>query len=208
MSTPTQSRAGAACGAIFAVALFLAVGDGSGYHPARAVVATVALAFFVPFLAYLWSLLREVEGASGWLSTTALGAVLAGITLKIASGAPEIAMHRANVADGTRLHAAIDGLAGGATVLSLYPLALLCAIVATLTVRSGALPRWLGIGAGITGAALFVNGAFLTTAAVPALLLFVLWTLVASVVLYRRAAPTRRGGPKPATYRAQAPSRS
>jgi hypothetical protein len=30
MSTPTQSRAGAACGAIFAVALFLAVGDGSG----------------------------------------------------------------------------------------------------------------------------------------------------------------------------------
>jgi hypothetical protein len=187
MSTPTQSRAGAACGAIFAVALFLAVGDGSGYHPARAVVATVALAFFVPFLAYLWSLLREVEGASG---------------------APEIAMHRAHVADGTQLHAAIDGLAGGATVLSLYPLALLCAIVATLTVRSGALPRWLGIGAAITGAALFVNGAFLTTGAVPALLLFVLWTLVASVVLHRRAAPTRSGGPKPATYRAQAPSRS
>jgi hypothetical protein len=189
MTKPTQSRAAAACGAIFAIALTLAVGNGGdAYHPVRAVIATVALALFVPFLAYLCGLLRAAEGEGGWLATTALAAGIAGITLKLSSGAPEIAMHRAHVADGTQLHDALDGLAGGATVASLYPFALLCAAVAVLSIRTGVLPRWLGLGAGFTAAALAVNGVFLSTQAVPALLFFILWTLVASVVLYRGVA--------------------
>jgi hypothetical protein len=151
-----------------------------------------ALVLFVPFLAYLHSVLRAAEGDRGWLSTTALAAGLVGIALKLSSGAPEIAIHRAHVADGTQLYKALDGLAGAATVASLYPLAVLCAVVGLLAARTGALPRWLGFAAAFTAVALAVNGAFLTADAVPALLLFVLWTLAASIVLYRAADTERR----------------
>ena len=53
--------------------------------------------------------------------------------------------------------------------------------------RTGALPRLVGIGAAVTAAALAVNGAIVTTDFVPALLLFVLWTLATSVALFRSA---------------------
>src|SRR5204863_8715061 len=109
--------------------------------------------------------------------------------LKVASGMAGIAMHRAHVGDGTQLHKVLDAMGGAATVISLYPLALLLAVVAVLTSRSRVLPRWLGVGAGLTAAVLAVNGVVLTTESVPGLLLFVPWTLVASIVLYRRARP-------------------
>jgi hypothetical protein len=188
-STAVPSRLGAACGAAFAVVLFLANGDGSGgYTPARFVAGAAALALFVPFLASLWSVLRAAEGPGGWLATTALGAGLVGIALKLMSGAPDVAIHRAHVADGTQLYKALDGLGGAATVISLFPLALSMAAVGALALRADALPRWLGIGAAVTAVALAINGAVPTTDSVPALLLFVLWTLVTGVVLYRRAA--------------------
>jgi hypothetical protein len=105
---------------------------------------------------------------------------------KLGSGAPELALHKAHLITGTQLYNAIDAIAGGATVLSLFPLAVFCAATAVLAFRTRALPRWLGVGAVITAAALAVNGAFLTTGSVPALLLFLLWTLLASVHLLRR----------------------
>ena len=43
------------------------------------------------------------------------------------------------------------------------------------------------IGAAVTAVALVVNGAFLNASFVPALLLFILWTLAASVYLVRRS---------------------
>jgi hypothetical protein len=61
-----------------------------------------------------------------------------------------------------------------------------CAATAILAFRARALPRWLGADAVITAAALAINGAFLGTSSVPALLLFALWTLLASVHLLRR----------------------
>ena len=79
----------------------VANGNGQGYSAGRYVVAAAALALFVPLLAGLSSVLREAEGPGGWLSTTALGAGLVGIALKLASGAPDVAIHRAHIADGT-----------------------------------------------------------------------------------------------------------
>jgi hypothetical protein len=75
-------------------------------------------------------------------------------------------------------------------VVALYPLALLCAGTALIAFRTGALPRWLAAFAAVTAAALAVNGAFLNTSSVPALLLFIAWTLVASLYLLR--VPARR----------------
>lgn len=188
MSTSTQLRAGGACGAVFAVVLTTAVGNGSnGYSTGREVAGLAALVLFLPFLACLGSLMREAEGGSGWLSTTALVSGVAGITLKLSSAAPSIAAHRAHVGDGTRLHDLTDGIASALTVASLAPLAVLCAAVAAVALRTGVLPRWLAYGAAVTAAGLAVNAAFLDVAAVPALLLFVLWTLLASAVLLRRS---------------------
>ena len=181
-------RLGAASGAIFAVALAIASGNGQGaYASYRYVVGGIAIVLFLPFLAYLCSLLRDADPTRRWLSTTALSAGITGIALKLASGAPEVALHRAHVADGTQLHNALQGIADSATVISLYPLALLLAVVATVSLRTGILPRWLGIGAAAAAAALAINACAPTTDNVPALLLFVLWTLAASITLYRKA---------------------
>lgn len=190
MST-THSRLGAACGALFAIVLFVASGNGSGtFSAVRAVAGLAALALFVPFLAYVCSILREAEGSNGWLAGTAFASGLVGITLKIVSVMPALALHRAQVADGTQLHKLFDGFDNGATVIALYPLAIFCAATATVALRTRVLPRWLAGGAAVTAVALAVNGAFLEASFVPALLLFIAWTLASSVVLMRRA---RRG---------------
>lgn len=187
MNQPTLSRLGAACGAAFAIVLTVAAGNGSeSFSDPRAVAGITAITLAVPFIAYLCSVLREAQGEDGWLVSTAFAAGITGIVLKLGSGAPELAMHRAHLAAGTSLQAAIDAIADGATVLSLYPLAVFCAATAIVAFRTRVLPRWLAGGAAVTAAALAVNGVFLGTDSVPALLLFLLWTLLASVYLLRR----------------------
>jgi hypothetical protein len=193
---PALPRLGAACGAIFAIVLTVANGNGNhAFSGARAVAGIAALTLVLPFFAYLCSLLRQAEGTHGWLSSTALAAGITGITLKLTSGVPELAMQRAHVADGTALHKTLDALAGGATVLCLYPLAVFCAATAIVALRTHVLPRWLGVGAAITAAALAINGCFLNADTVPALLLFALWTLLTSIALLR----TTRQAPANAT---------
>jgi hypothetical protein len=192
MNTAILPRLGAASGAVFAIVLFVAAGNGSGdYSAPRAIAGLSALTLFVPFLAYLCSLLREAEGQNGWLATTALTAGLAGMTLKIVSVIPALALHRAHIADGTALHKLFDAFDNGTTVIALYPLAAFCAATAILTFRTGALPRWLGAAAAFTAAALAINGAFLEASFVPALLLFIAWTLAASLHLVRRTSLRR-----------------
>ena len=199
----TLSRIGAACGAVFAIVLTVAAGDGSqSFSGPRAVAGVAALTAAVPFIAYLCSVLRAQAGEGDrWLAGAALAAGITGIVLKLGSGAPELALHQAHLVPGTQLYNAVDAIAGGATVLSLYPLAVFCAATAIIAFRARALPRWLAAGAAVTAAALAVNGAFLGTGAVPALLLFLLWTLLASAHLLRRT------WHKPARVtRAQAPA--
>jgi hypothetical protein len=200
MKTPIAPRLGAACGALFAVVLFVAAGNGNEtYLAPRAVAGLAALALFVPFLAYLSSILRAAEGSGGWLAPTAFAGGIVGITLKISSVVPELALHRAQIADGTALHRMGQALADGATVIALYPLAVSCAAVAVVAFRTAVLPRWLAGFAAVTAAALAVNGAVLQASFVPALVLFIAWTLVASVHLVRRAGrtPARIGQMEP-----------
>jgi hypothetical protein len=187
MTTPMLPRLGSACGIVFPIALFLAVGDGTHFTPWRAVASTWALVLAVPFLAYLTSLLRTAEGEGGWLATTALAAGISGVLLKLTSHAPELAIHHEGLAKGTQLYKALDSIAGAATVTSLYPLAICCAAVAVIALRERVLPRWLGIFAAVTAVALAVNAGFLYAGFVPAFLLFLLWTLVTGVVLFRRS---------------------
>jgi hypothetical protein len=183
---PIMPRLGAAAGALFAIVLFVAAGDGSGpFSTARSIAGLAALALFVPFASYVAMQLRTAEGPSGWLSATALAAGVTGITLKVVSTMPALALHRAHVADGTTLHRFVDQLDDGATVISLFPLAIFCAAIAIVALRTGALPRWLGAAAAATALALAVNGCFLEASFVPGLLLFMVWTLAASAYLVR-----------------------
>src|SRR5437879_5441391 len=186
-SKPMLPRLGAACGIVFPIAMFLAVGNGNHFTPWRAVTATWALVLALPFLAYLWSLLHAAEGEGGWLATLALVAGVSGVLLKLASHAPELAIHRDGIAKGTQLYKALDNSAGAATLMSLYPLAVCCAAVAVLALRQRVFPRWLGIFTAVTAVALAVNAGFVYASFVPALLLFLLWTLVTSIVLLRRS---------------------
>jgi hypothetical protein len=191
MTRPMLSRLGAACGIVFPIAMFLAVGNGSHFTPWRAVAATWALVLALPFLAYLYSLLRAAEGDGGWLSTAALVTGVSGVLLKLASHAPELAIHRNGIDKGTQLYKALDNTAGAATLTSLYPLAVCCAAVAAIALRERVLPRWLGMFTAVTAVALAVNAGFVFASFLPALLLFLLWTLVTSIVLLRRSPSTQ-----------------
>lgn len=186
MTKSMLPRLGVACGIVSPIAMFLAVGNGNNFAPWRAVAATWALVLALPFLAYLYSLLRAAEGDAGWLSTTALVAGVSGVLLKLASHAPELAIHRDGIAKGTQLYKALDNSAGAATLVSLYPLAICCAAVAVIALRQRVFPHWLGIFTAVTAVALAVNAGFVYASFVPALLLFLLWTLVTSIVLLRR----------------------
>ena len=112
-NNPALSRVGSACGAVFAIVLFVANGDGSQpFSGPRAVAGLAALALAIPFLGYLATLLRPATEAGGWLATTALGSGIAWVALKLGSGAPELAMVKAHVAAGSELHAGLEGIAG------------------------------------------------------------------------------------------------
>jgi hypothetical protein len=104
-----------------------------------------------------------------------------------ASGAPEIARTHAGIAPGSQTVDALTGVANAMTLLALFPLALFCLAAGLAGLRSRALPRWLSIGALITGMSLAVNGCYRDTENVPALLAFALWCLVASLTLVRTA---------------------
>ncbi len=177
MQTKTAARIGAACGIVFPVAL--SVGR-NGAFP----LALAGLVLFVPFLAYICSLLRRVQDDGSWLAQAAFGAGLMGMTLKVMSATPEIAYR--GIPTHTQAHRALEGIANGATIASLYPFAVFTAIVALQALRRGVLPRWLGVLTAVTAVALAVNGSFIHAGTVPGLLLFVVWTFVAGVTLFVR----------------------
>ena len=123
--------------------------------------------------------------------------LVGGIVLKISSGAPDVARHEAHLAKGTATYDAFSKLADALTLTSLLPLAVFCVLTAVVALRTGALPAWLGVGAGITGAALAVNSAFIGATFVPAMLVFLLWSLVTSIQQVR-AGSGRRAAVAPA----------
>lgn len=188
MRKGSQSKVAAATGAVFAVVLFVANGNGGRLSAPREVAATAAITLLIPFGAYLGVLIREHgDAGNAWLATTATSAASAGATIKLASGAPELALNRTGTATGTQLYSLIDAIGGALTVIALVPLAAFCLAAGLASLRTGILPRWLGAGALLSGASLAVNACVVNTDSVPALLVMTLWCLLASVYLVRVA---------------------
>ncbi len=173
-------RLGAISGALFVLLLFGPSSSGSD-SPIVLVLELIGLLLFIPFLGYLWSILREAEGPGGWLATTALGAGLVDVTIKLGSLAPGKVAD--DFGDATPIHKALEDMNSVAFIVTMLPLGVLMAAVAVISLKTRVLPRWLGWLAAVTAPLLLVNGMFLDAEFGPAFLLFLLWTLLASVVL-------------------------
>jgi hypothetical protein len=184
-------RLGAASGMLF-VALLLGgdsvpVGDSVGFSP-----ELFGLILFVPFLGYLFAVLRRAEGGDGWLSATAFGAGLVALAVKLASFAPFIAARKAGA--DTQIEGALIAMNDASFMLTLAPLGVMVAAASALIIRTGALPVWLGWAGAVTACALLVNSAFLNAEFGPAFLLFLLWTILTSAIMTRRASAGRTEG--------------
>lgn len=178
-------RLGAISGVLFVVLL---MGPSSVGSDARIVVLELAaMLFFIPFLGYLYGILRGAEGEGGWLSATAFGAGLVDLTIKLGSIAPSFA---AQEGLNPQLHDTLHKMNSVAFIVTMLPIGVMMAAVAIVALKTRVLPVWLGLLAAITAPACWVNGMFLDAEFGPAFLLFLLWVTVASVVLTLRAGRT------------------
>ena len=177
-------RLGAVSGVLFVVLLMGSTSTGSDSQIVIA-LELIALLLFLPFLGYLYSVLRQAEGEGAWLSATAFGAGLVDLTIKLGSIAPGFAA-RTEWLD-PQLHQALEKMNSVAFIVTMLPLGVMMAAVAAVALKTRVLPLWLGLLAAITAPACLVNGMFLDAEFGPAFLLFLLWVMLASIVLTLRA---------------------
>lgn len=150
-------------------------------------IEVLALLFFICFLASLWSFLRQAEGGNGVLATTAFGAGLVSVAVKFA-GFPAAAALSLRASDGvdSQLAAALLDMNNFSFVLTGALGAVLLLASAAIVIQTMALPRWLGWSAVVIAFGLLAGVATATSGAIflPTLL-YLVWVVVASVILFR-----------------------
>ena len=177
-------RLGALSGVLYVVLLMGSTSTGSD---AQIVIALelIAILLFLPFLGYLYSVLRRAEGEGAWLSPTAFGAGLVDLTIKLGSIAPGFASRTEGF--DPQLHQALEKMNSVAFIVTMLPLGVMMAAVAVVALKTHVMPLWLGLLAAITAPACLVNGMFLDAEFGPVFLLVLLWVMLASIVLTLRA---------------------
>jgi hypothetical protein len=188
------SRFGAACGLLYVVLLFGFTSTGSDAEFVL-IAELVGMLLFLPFLGYLYGVLRAAEGDSGWLSATALGAGLVDLTIKLGGIAPSFAAQQPGLP--TPLHDALHKMNSVAFIVTMLPIGVMLAAAAIVILKTRVLPLWLGLFATLTAPACWVNGMFLDAEFGPAFLLFLLWISLASIFLTLRAGATGHAPAKP-----------
>jgi len=157
------------------------------------ILTTLGFLCFLLFLGSLWSALRRAEGERGWLSAAAFGGGLMSLTILFAGGASSLAAVRSACAGiDPQLWRTLHDISGASFFISFFPLAVLLLASAIVSIRFRALPRWLGWMAVVVAVTLLAGGVAGTVYAQDAeaglpILLFQLWTLMASIALVRRA---------------------
>jgi hypothetical protein len=189
MQAKIWPRLGAISGVLFVVLL---MGPSSTGSDAKVIMVLelIAMLLFIPFLGYLYGVLRRAEGEGGWLSATAFGAGLVDLTIKLGSIAPSFA---AQEGLSPQLHDALHKMNSVAFMVTMLPIGVMLAATAIVVLKTRVLPVWLGLLAAITAPACWVNGMFLDAEFGPAFLLFLLWVAVASVVMTLRAGRPEAG---------------
>ena len=151
-------------------------------------IEVLALLFFVCFLASLWSFLHRAEGANGVLATTTLGAGLVAVAVKFA-GFPAAATLSFRASEGvdSQLAAALMDMNNFSFVLTGALNAVVLMGTAAIVIQTLALPRWLGWSAVVIALGLLAGGAAATSGTIfLPMLLYLVWVVVASVILFRR----------------------
>ena len=176
-------RLGAISGLLYVVLLF---GPSSTGSDAQIIVVLelIGMLCFIPFLGYLYSILRQAEGEGAWLSPTAFGAGLVDLTIKLGSIAPSFAAQQEGLEP--QLHDALHKMNSVAFIVTMLPIGVMMAAVAIVILKTRILPLWLGVLAALTAPACWVNGMFLDAEFGPAFLLFLLWVVMAGIVLTLR----------------------
>jgi hypothetical protein len=164
-----------------AYASWLAESPAGAAFWAGAYVELLGLLAMLAFVVTLWAVLRRgVVGELDWLPTLALGAGLVSVAVKLASGPIALPAYDRGAAglSGDTIAALIEAN-GWSFVLSFALNGLFLLAAGAAVVLSGVLPRWLGWAAvafGVLNLAAPLGG----LGAPPAILLFLLWVLLAS----------------------------
>ncbi len=176
-------RLGAISGLLYVVLLF---GPSSTGSEAQIIIVLelIGMLFFIPFLGYLYSILRQAEGEGAWLAPTAFAAGLMDLTIKLGGIAPSFAAQPEGLEP--QLHDALHKMNSVAFIVTMLPIGVMMAAVAIVIIKTRVLPLWLGLLAAVTAPACWVNGMFLDSEFGPAFLLFLLWVIIASIVLTLR----------------------
>jgi uncharacterized protein DUF4386 len=161
-------------------------------HPTTAgyagdMLELVGILLLIVFAATLWSVLRDGD-ERGILAATALGAGIASATVKLASVPAAFAVYWRS-ADGwdPQVATALFDMNDAAFVLTWAIDALMLGAAATVILRSGVLPRWLGWLAAAAGATSIATVPVAMKVPPVGILLTFIWLVGTSVVLTRRS---------------------
>ena len=187
MDRPMWPRLGAASGMLFVI--FLLGGESIPYNDG--VVEFLGLILFIPFVGYLFSVLRRAEGGDGWLSATALGAGMISSAMKLASGSEFVAAQGVQGVGGTRIKDVLVAMNDASFMAHMAPLGVMVGAASAVIIKTRVLPVWLGWAGALTACALLVNSTFVEAEFGLAFMFFMLWTVVTSAILTRRAGTPR-----------------
>jgi hypothetical protein len=174
----------------------------SGNETTGLAMELVGMLLFIPFLGYLYSLLRGAEGEDGWLSATAFGAGLVEFTIKLVSVIPVVAARTEGLSPQVRQ--ALENMGNFAYIITMLPIGVMMAAVAAVILKTHIMPLWLGLLAALAAPACLVNGMFFDADFGAAFLLFLLWIVLASAVLTLRGRvprPVETSIPEPVRVR-------
>lgn len=154
---------------------------------------------FLWFAASLRGVLQGTESDSGPLPTTMFGGAVATAAVVLVAQGLQASLVLRTASDGDpALIQALFGLAVMVDAFHAFPLAVFLAATGAAMVRSGAVGRWLGWAAGAIALLMAIGIAGTLAATDPLIavgivgfLCFVLWLLVASVMMLRRGGAAR-----------------
>jgi hypothetical protein len=155
-------------------------------------LSSLSLIAFLWFLGSLWSALRRSEGESAWLSFVAVASGLMVVAAVSAGSGWSLAVFRRDEGLEPRIARLLFDQGNFAFANAWVMLASLCLATGIVSLRTGALPRWLGWGGVLIAGGLLAARAVWASSGlvfVPFLLCYI-WLIAISVVLIRRARAT------------------
>ena len=166
-----------------------------GLSPLQTFGLTLEILGFALFLVFLGALYRVLRrtGGGDWLATTALGAGIATVAVKVASIGPGMTARRRADDLSPELARVLEDLGDASFVISGYTLGIFLSAAALATLVTRLVPRWLaaaGVVIGVLTIAAGTAGILDPAGYVPIpFLLGLVWIVAVSVVLAVRARP-------------------